>query len=74
MLTGILERVKRSDGAGEALRSKFFCRFSFTIPITYACWSIYVLDALLDVSLDTLSRLNLAHVPFETRFRPYGNP
>ena len=64
------QEVPENIGAGEALRFRISVRFFFVIPITYACWSIYVLDALLDVSLDTLSRLNLAHVPFETRFRP----
>jgi hypothetical protein len=64
----------KNTGAGEALRPKFLCRFFFVIPITYACGLIFVLDALLDVSLDTLSQLNLAHVPLETRFRPLRKP
>jgi hypothetical protein len=59
---------------GEALRFRISVRFFFVIPITYTCWSIYVLDALLDVSLHTLSRLNLAHMPLETRFRPLRKP
>jgi hypothetical protein len=49
-------REKSWDGAGEALRPRHFWKFYFVIPTTYVRWPILVLDALLDVSLDTASR------------------
>jgi hypothetical protein len=49
-------------------------RFFLLIPITCACRAIFVLDALLDVSLDPPSPPNLARVPLKTRFRLYENP
>jgi hypothetical protein len=66
--------VPEKIGAGEARRFEFFDRFFLLIPITWACRAIFVLDALLDVSLDTPSPLNLARVPLRTRFRLYENP
>jgi hypothetical protein len=61
-------------GAGEALRLKIFSQFFLVKPSIYVSKLNFVLDALLDVSLDTRPPLNSARVPFRTRFRLYGNP
>jgi hypothetical protein len=67
-------RVAYKIGAGEALRLKIFNRFFLVKTTVYGSKLNFVLDALLDVSLDTRPPLNSARVPFRTRFRPYGNP
>jgi hypothetical protein len=62
------------DRAGEALPLKIFSRFFLVEPIIYDTKLNFVLDALLDVSLDIRPPLNSARVPLKTRFRLYGNP
>jgi len=57
---------KSRDGAGEALRLKIFGRIFLAISISYGHLQNFVLDVLLDVSLDTRSPLNLARVPLKT--------
>jgi hypothetical protein len=61
-------------GAGEALRHTIFSRFFSLKRTIYGSRLNFVLDALLDVSLDTRPPHNSARVLLKTRFRLDGNP
>jgi hypothetical protein len=70
----VVRMTSENIGAGEALRLKIFSRFFLVKPTIYDYKLNFVLDALLDVSLDARPPLNSARVPLKTRFRLYGNP